>query len=211
MRVAVSTTLTDEEREKLEHWSRGQSVPHRLVMRASMVLLAAGGMMNRGIATKLGSDYQSVSPWRRRFALLRLKEIEEGGPRTGRPSNLPAGMRKRIIDTALNRRPEGETDWSTRSLAGHLVVSHMTGQRVWKEHGLQLHRTRWFKLSNDPRFEEKLIDVAGLYMHRAGEGSRLFSRRETADTGSGKDTKDTAAQDGNAGVHFKRLQTQRHR
>ncbi len=121
--------------------------------------------MNGDIATKLGSNYQSVSLWRRRFALLRLKGIEEDAPRTGRPSNLPAGMRKRIIDTTLNRKPEGETHWSTRSLAGHLGVSHMTVQRVWKEHGLQPHRTRSFKLSNDPRFEEKLVDVAGLYMH----------------------------------------------
>ena len=94
MRVAVSITLTDEEREKLEHWSRGQSVPHRLVVRASIVILAAGGMMNRDIATELGGNYQSVSLWRRRFALLRLKGIEEDAPRThaleDRPVFLPA-------------------------------------------------------------------------------------------------------------------------
>lgn len=49
MRVAISITLTDEEREKLEHWSRGQAVPHRLVVRASIVLLAAKGMMNNAL------------------------------------------------------------------------------------------------------------------------------------------------------------------
>lgn len=39
----------------------------------------------------------------------------------------------------------------------------MTVHRVWKDHHLQPHRTQSFKLSTDPRFEEKLVDVVGLY------------------------------------------------
>ena len=75
MRAVVSITLTDKEREKLEHWSRGRSVPHRLVVRASIALLAAGGIMNRDIVAELKSKYQSVSLWSRRLALLWLKGI----------------------------------------------------------------------------------------------------------------------------------------
>jgi hypothetical protein len=38
-------------------------------------------------------------------------------------------------------------------------------RRIWKAHGLQLHRVRQFKLSNDPKFTEKLRDVVGLYVN----------------------------------------------
>lgn len=39
----------------------------------------------------------------------------------------------------------------------------MMVQRVWKANHLKPHRTRTFKLSNDPQFVEKLVDVVGLY------------------------------------------------
>ena len=44
-------------------------------------------------------------------------------------------------------------------------VSPATVQRIWDAHGLQPHRTRAFKLSNDPLFTEKLTDVVGLYLN----------------------------------------------
>lgn len=41
---------------------------------------------------------------------------------------------------------------------------HARGRRIWKAHGLQPHRWRQFKLSNDPKFVDKLRDVVGLYV-----------------------------------------------
>jgi transposase len=81
---------------------------------------------------------------------------------------------KRIVDTTLQERPRGEMHWSTRMLAKRVGVSHMTVQRVWKLRNLQPHRTRSFKLSNDPEFEKKLVDVVGLYM-KPPEKAVVFS------------------------------------
>ena len=44
-------------------------------------------------------------------------------------------------------------------------VSKATVNRIWQSHGLQPHRIKQFKLSRDPRFLEKLIDVVGLYIN----------------------------------------------
>ncbi len=44
-------------------------------------------------------------------------------------------------------------------------VSPATVQRIWSARGLKPHRVETFKLSNDKRFEEKLIDVVGLYLN----------------------------------------------
>src|SRR5213082_442895 len=43
-------------------------------------------------------------------------------------------------------------------------VSVSSVQRIWRAHGLQPHRVRQFKLSNDPKFVDKLRDVVGLYV-----------------------------------------------
>lgn len=50
----------------------------------------------------------------------------------------------------------------TRALSAEFGVSHRTVQRVWTDHHLQPHRVQSFTLRDDPRFEEKLVDVVGL-------------------------------------------------
>lgn len=165
MRLSCSIAITSEEQMQLQRWSRGRSTPQRLVLRSKIILLAAQGKQNKEIAKQLGTNHITVSRWRRRFALLRLPGIIKDAPRPGRTPKIPAETVKRIVDTTLHEKPPGQTHWSTRTLAERLGVSHMTVQRVWKMHNLQPHRTRSFKLSRDPKFEEKLVDVVGLYMN----------------------------------------------
>ena len=112
---------------------------------------------------------------------MRMKGIMEDAPRSGRPSNLPPGKRKRIMDMTLNSKPDGMTHWSTRLLAEKLGISHMTVQRVWNENNLQPRRTRSFKFSQDAHFGEKLMDVVGLYMHQP-EKAVVFSIDEKPQT-----------------------------
>ena len=49
-------------------------------------------------------------------------------------------------------------------MAAEIGISVSSVQRIWRAHGLQPHRVRQFKLSNDPNFVEKLRDVVGLYV-----------------------------------------------
>lgn len=165
MRVAPIIVLTPEEREQLERWSRGRSTPQRLVLRSKIILLASQRKTNKEIIEELNTSPVTVGRWRSRFALLRIEGIRKDAPRPGRKPSLSRSMVKKIVDTTLNQKPPGETHWSTRTLAEKLGTSHMTVQRVWKAHNLQPHRTRSFKLSKDPEFEEKLVDVVGLYMN----------------------------------------------
>ena len=50
-------------------------------------------------------------------------------------------------------------------MAKAVGVSHRSVQRVWAGAGLKPHLVRTFKLSNDPHFVEKVVDVVGLYMN----------------------------------------------
>ncbi len=102
--------------------------------------------------------------WRNRFAAEGLEGIaRERGARGRKPTKRRRHAR-RIIEATLNTTPPDATHWSIRSLARHLGVSVAMVQRVWREHNLQPHRVKTFKLSNDPHFVEKLIDVVGLYL-----------------------------------------------
>jgi len=165
MRIATVIILTDEERTTLTKWSRGRSTPSRLVLRARIVLAAAGGRENKGIALELGCTRRTVGTWRNRFAALRLAGIEQDALRGGRTPTRRAKFEAEIIRKTTQETPRNATQWSTRSLAKELGCSDTMVQRVWRDNGLRPHRTKNFKVSNDPRFAEKLVDIVGLYLN----------------------------------------------
>jgi hypothetical protein len=58
----------------------------------------------------------------------------------------------------------GPLSSSVRANAKVTGVSLSYVQRIWRSHGLQPHRIRTFKLSNDPQFAAKVRDIVGLYV-----------------------------------------------
>jgi transposase len=164
MRIAKAITLTDEERVTLTKWARGRSTPARLVQRAKIILAAAASRENKEIARELGCGRRTVGLWRNRFVTDRLSGIEHDAPRGGRMPTQRARCEAEIIRRTTQETPPNATQWSTRSLAEAVGVSKDTVQRVWRDNGLKPHRTKGFKVSNDPRFVEKLVDIAGLYL-----------------------------------------------
>ena len=166
MRPATAPLIvTEGQREILESLARSRTAPHREVTRAKALLLAAQGVANTAIAGRLGVSPSSVVAWRARFAeegLAKLGKVREG---RGRKPSIPAETVEAIVAATLHGKPPGETHWSCRSMAKAQGVSPATVQRIWSARGLQPHRVETFKLSNDKRFEEKLIDVVGLYLN----------------------------------------------
>lgn len=162
MRIATPVSLSTDEHATLGQWARGRKVPVRLAQRAQIVLYAADGRDNRSIAAIVGVTPNTVGRWRNRFAEERLQCLGKDRPRGGRPAD--AELARRIIEATTRTKPTAATHWSTRTLAQHLGVDRNRVQRVWAAAGLQPHRTRGFKLSNDPAFTEKLLDVVGLYL-----------------------------------------------
>ena len=163
MNAAPQIVLSAQERATLEQWSKSRTVQVRQVQRAKIVLLAAEGKMNKEIAAELGIMPNTVCRWRSRFAEHRLQGIERDLPRGGRQPD--TALARRIIEVTTQSKPDDATHWSTRSLAEHLGVNRERVRRVWVAAGLQPHRVEHFKVSNDPQFAEKLLDVVGLYLN----------------------------------------------
>jgi len=177
MRVAPTVLLSDEQREQLQSYARGRSLPARIVQRARIVLLAADGKQDQQIGRELGLPRQNAARWRKRFLRLGVAGLLKDAPRPGRtPAITPAKVRE-IVRLTTQEKPAGATHWSTRRMAQRAGVSPASIGRIWRAHGLKPHRVRTFKLSNDPRFAEKLDDVVGLYLHPP-EHALVFSLDE---------------------------------
>lgn len=174
MRRAPAIVLDANERRYLEKCASGRRTAARLVLRAKIILLAAEGIENREIAEQLDTSRPTVGLWRQRYAEMGRVGIEKDAPRGGRPNDARQAAEKRIIETTTREKPRKATQWSTRSLAKKLGVSRTMVLRVWQANGLKPHLHRTFKLSNDPDFESKLIDVVGLYLNPP-EHAMVFS------------------------------------
>jgi len=164
MRRACAITLTDEDRATLERWSRSRSTEARLVERARIVLLAAEGRENKDIAAELHITRATVGRWRDRFADRGIAGIEKDASRGGRPPKARDDLVQKIIQMTTRQKPTDATHWSTRTLAKALGTNRSMVSRVWQANGLKPHLSRTFKVSNDPNFTEKLVDVVGLYL-----------------------------------------------
>jgi transposase len=165
VRIAPAVVITDQDRKALERWARGRSTPARLVLRSQIVLRAATGVANNVIAQELGTDRLLVGLWRKRFAQKGLSGIEKDAPRGGRPPVAREAMTAKIIEWTTQKKPRHETHWSCRTLAKELGTSSSMVNRIWRANGLKPHLYRTFKVSNDPRFIEKVVDVVGLYLN----------------------------------------------
>ncbi len=165
MRVAATLSLTPEERKQLMSWARGRSTPHRLVLRAQIILRAADGAQNKQIAEELATQPNTCALWRNRFYRLRLSGVEQDAPRPGGPLRLPDETIRAIVHDTLHTTPPNATHWSTRMMAEKYDVSPNTVHQIWKARRLQPHRVEHFKLSRDKHFEEKLRDVVSLYLN----------------------------------------------
>jgi transposase len=124
----------------------------------------ARGVAGTEIARLTGYTPVQISRIRRRFAEEGLAGLADK-PRSGRPPQLTEAKSARIVALTLRDPPPGLTQWSTREMAERVGVSHSTVHRIWQAHALQPHRVETFKFSPDPRLEEKIRDVVGLYLH----------------------------------------------
>lgn len=156
--------LTDSQRVILMTLSNSQAAPHREVRRAQALLLAADGIANTAIAKRVGVSPSTVGAWRDRFGEQGLAKFGQVRAGRGRKPSLSDEKIAEIVRATREDTPPGETHWSCRSMAKAQGVSPATVQRIWSARGLKPHLVKTFKLSNDPKFEEKLIDVVGLYV-----------------------------------------------
>ena len=127
-------------------------------------MMAADGISNTAIAEETGMSRVTVVAWRAEFVTDGLRGFGQVADGRGRKPTISDEKVAEIVDATLHSKPAGETHWSCRTMAKAQGVSPATVQRIWAARGLKPHLVKTFKLSNDKRFEEKLVDVVALYV-----------------------------------------------
>jgi transposase len=162
---AEKLIMSAEQRQTLEAWVRARNTPQKIVLRSNICLLASEGLSHNAIAKRLITSRPTVILWTNRFQEQGLAGLSEDAPHGTSKRQIDMEKVKAIVEATLHTTPKDGTHWSTRTMAKDQGVSHATIQRIWEAHGLQPHRLKNFKLSQDKHFEEKLTDVVGMYLN----------------------------------------------
>ena len=115
-RVAVTISLSDDERAELEALSRRRKTSQGLARRARIVLAAAEGLENKEIAVRLEASADTVGKWRRRYAAEGLDGLYDE-PRPGAPRQIGDDAIAEAVRLTLEETPPDATHWSLRSMA----------------------------------------------------------------------------------------------
>ena len=159
---AAALVLSDQDRRRLESWTRSSTISAGQRERAEIVLAVVAGAGVSGAARSLGVSRPTVIKWRDRFAADGVDGLDDL-PRSGRPKTIDDAQ---IIAATLEPPPASlaVTHWSSRLLGKHLGIGDATVARAWRAYRVQPWRQGTFKFSTDPELEAKVRDVVGLYL-----------------------------------------------
>ena len=156
--------LGAEDREALEALLRSPTTAQSLAHRAKIILLTAAGQTPDEVSESLKTSVRAVYRWRKRFKDQGFAGLKDR-PRPGQPKKISLETVKEVLRLTVECIPREATHWSIRLMAKAAGVTAWQVQQIWKAADLKPHRLQTFKISNDPEFADKVIDVVGLYMN----------------------------------------------
>lgn len=164
MRLPKPFELSDKDAVRLNEWCRSTTLPHGQIMRAKIILQLSEGMTPTEVATAQRTTAKSVHRWRNRFETEGVDGLLERA-RSGRPTVIDKKTVDKVLFLTTKRIPQESTHWSIELMAQYAQVTPWQVRQIWKAADLRPHRLKTFKISNDPRFADKVVDIVGLYMN----------------------------------------------
>ena len=162
--MGITIAVTPADRVRLDAIARDRNSPQKHVWRARIVLLTADGKGTNAITQAVGKDKTAVWRWQERFMHEGVAGLTRDKTRPSRVPPLPAETVDRVIALTNQAPPHEATHWSAPAMAKAVGISPSSVRRIWAGQGLQPHRVRSFKISNDAKFADKLKEVVGLYV-----------------------------------------------
>lgn len=163
MRIPKPLAVSEDAVETLNAWCRSTTLPHGQIMRAKIILQLSEGMSPSEVATAQRISRKTVHGWRNRFEAEGVDGLLERA-RSGRPTVIDKATVDKVLFLTTKRIPQEATHWSIELMAQYADITPWQVRQIWKAADLRPHRLKTFKISNDPQFADKVIDIVGLYM-----------------------------------------------
>src|SRR5260370_839004 len=169
MRRGIMATVNAADRARLDAVVADRNSPQKHVWRCRIVLLTADGLGTATIMRRTGKSKSVVWRWQERFMQAGVDGLLRDKTRPPRIPPLAQPVIDRVVALTSADPPGETTHWTAAAMAKAAGISVSSVQRIWRAHGLQPHRVRRFKLSNDKAFADKLRKIVGLYVDRSEE------------------------------------------
>ena len=164
MRTGVIVEVSPADRERLAAIAIDRNSPQKHAWRARIILMTGEGCGTAEIMREAGVAKTAVWRWQERFMQEGVDGLLRDKTRPSRIPPLAPEIAERVVALTIEPPPGETTHWTASAMANVIGISVSSVQRIWRAHGLQPHRLRQFKLSNDPQFAAKLRDIVGLYV-----------------------------------------------
>ena len=152
--------LSEEAKVVLEGWLRNTKTTNGRATRARILLALHEGYNPTEVARAQNVSRNTVYKWIHRYEAGGVEGLDDE-PRSGRPSVLTPETIERVLRMTTEEVPEEATHCSIQLMAKHAGLTICQVRQIWRSAGLEPHRIRTFKISKDPAFAEKVIDIVG--------------------------------------------------
>ncbi len=149
-RKQAGIVLRAKDRAELERIVADGNTPQKIVKRARIVLMKADGRGVMAIMREVGVSKTTVWRWQDYFVEAGVAGLVKGRSKPPGKKPIADDIKLKVIEKTVKERPANATNWSVRTMAAEMGISHTSVQRIWNEHGLKPHLVCTFKVSNDP-------------------------------------------------------------
>jgi len=164
-RIGQPIKVSHEEMDELLTMSRSHKLEKRYADRAMIILYSAQGESLERITKLTGKSRPVVNKWRQRFREYGLDGLKDA-PRSGKPKTITPEQKAMVIEKACTKPEGGYTNWSQDRIAKQVGISQSKVFQILKQADLKPHKVEyWCGKSRDPEFEQKMINIVGLYMN----------------------------------------------
>lgn len=163
-RKTKEINITQEQLNELLIMSRSQKLERRYVERATVILLSHGGKTLDTIISETGLSRRAVNKWRNRFRVKGIEGLKDA-PRPGQKPVITPEQKALVVQKACEKPAGGYTNWSQQRIAKEVGISQSKVHQILKAADMKPHKLEyWCGKSPDPEFEQKMVNIVGLYM-----------------------------------------------
>lgn len=163
-RKSTPSQIIEGTKGRLLAYANSHTIEKRMAFRAQIILDWIDGLTHEQSSEHNNTSQKTINKWRGRFKKDGLEGLKDK-QRSGRNSRITEETRKMVVHYACSSPEDGRCRRPQQEVAELAGISQSKVSDILREEKLQPHKTQyWCGKSPDPHFQEKMVDIVGLYL-----------------------------------------------